>query len=207
MAGKDWEITGRTDWCKDPARRNKTIVDITGQVFGDVRVVSLIAHRIKRGENARYICQCVCGKVWQVYGSNLRRGLITSCGCRRILRQTKPSGHAAFVAVLDMIRRGASRRRLAFDLSEDEVKGLTQGACAYCGISPSKTKEKLSGTYIWNGIDRVNPKLPYTKENCVSCCEMCNRMKRTYGLDEFLAHIHKIATYQQIIDNAKPPKP
>jgi hypothetical protein len=42
------------------------------------------------------------------------------------------------------------------------------------------------------GIDRTNNKLGYTKENCVSCCEKCNIMKKKYSSTEFLEGIKRI---------------
>ena len=53
--------------------------DITNQKFGKLTV-------IKRGENtpkglATWICQCDCGNIVNVRGSDLRKGHTKSCGC------------------------------------------------------------------------------------------------------------------------------
>ena len=40
----------------------------------------------------------------------------------------------------------------------------------------------------------------YIKENCVSCCEMCNYMKGTLTPDVFLKRIEHILTHQGYIN-------
>jgi hypothetical protein len=48
------------------------------------------------------------------------------------------------------------------------------------------------GYYLYNGIDRVDNTLGYSKENCVSCCKICNYMKQVLTLEEFYSHIRRI---------------
>ena len=55
------------------------VIDMTGKKYGRLTV-------LKRGENtkggqARWICQCDCGKIITVAGNSLRRGATKSCGC------------------------------------------------------------------------------------------------------------------------------
>ena len=42
------------------------------------------------------------------------------------------------------------------------------------------------------GIDRIDNYKPYIKENCVACCNICNRMKLEMNLFDFMNHIKKI---------------
>jgi len=63
----------------------------------------------------------------------------------------------------------------------NEFIELSSMSCRYCG-GVNKTK----------GIDRIDNKIGYTKENSVSCCKLCNYMKNNYSVDDFLAHIKKI---------------
>ena len=53
----------------------------------------------------------------------------------------------------------------------DEFSSLVDKECYYCHYYK---KEEV------NGIDRVDNTKGYTKENSVSCCEMCNRIKLVY---------------------------
>ena len=43
-----------------------------------------------------------------------------------------------------------------------------------------------------NGIDRIDSNIGYIKENCVSCCWTCNKMKNNFSQKEFLEKINKI---------------
>lgn len=59
-----------------------------GQVFGNWKVIgeSPISSGSASQTRLKYLCQCVCGQQKLVNGSNLRRGLSTSCGCLRDAR-------------------------------------------------------------------------------------------------------------------------
>jgi len=47
-----------------------------------------------------------------------------------------------------------------------------------------------------NGVDRVNNKIGYRVDNCVPCCSVCNIMKNTLGVADFLAHVQRIHQHQ-----------
>jgi len=59
--------------------------------------------------------------------------------------------------------------------------------CYYCG-----SKQKL-----FNGIDRINSSIGYTRANSVPCCSKCNRAKWTMSLDEFAEHILKLQKWAE----------
>jgi hypothetical protein len=44
-----------------------------------------------------------------------------------------------------------------------------------------------------NGIDRINNKIAYIIKNCVSCCSVCNFMKRDISKDVFINKCIEIA--------------
>lgn len=82
-------------------------------------------------------------------------------------------------------RSGAKRRNLEFDLSLEEFKDLTNKKCHYCDSATGACKEDNSMTC---GIDRKNPSIGYTLENCVPCCGTCNTSKMDMSYDDFIAH-------------------
>jgi hypothetical protein len=51
---------------------------------------------------------------------------------------------------------------------------------------------------LYNGIDRVDPEIGYIESNCVSCCTVCNLMKKAYSHNFFLTHIKRIAAYERL---------
>jgi hypothetical protein len=69
----------------------------------------------------------------------------------------------------------AKSRNYPFELDEDQFLSFWEKPCHYCG-------DKIDGI----GIDRIDNSLGYTIENCVPCCEDCNRMKMTKTIEQFL---------------------
>lgn len=56
------------------------LIDLTGQQFGRLTVIERVEHE---GKGTKWLCECECGNKKEVFSSNLRRGLTTSCGCFR----------------------------------------------------------------------------------------------------------------------------
>lgn len=56
--------------------------DMTGQRFGKLTVLRRDESKPKgHGHKIYWICQCDCGNITSVIGTNLRKGLTKSCGC------------------------------------------------------------------------------------------------------------------------------
>jgi hypothetical protein len=85
--------------------------------------------------------------------------------------------------------KGAIKRNLAFELTFEQFSDLILKECYYCN-------HKIN-TEV-NGIDRVNNSLGYTLENCVPCCEVCNRMKFIYDPEYFIEKCKFIANKEPI---------
>jgi len=87
--------------------------------------------------------------------------------------------------------RDANMKNLKFELSFDYFVEIVKQVCYYCG--------KLQDKGL-NGIDKIDCNSGYVKENCVSCCEMCNVMKGTLTANVFLKRIEHILTHQGYIN-------
>lgn len=100
----------------------------------------------------------------------------------------------AFGALWCVYRKNASVHNREFSLTKDEFHELTKGNCWYCGKSPYQIKKahKCKGYYFYNGIDRVDNNEGYTPRNCISCCSICNNMKRSLPGDVFISQIRRI---------------
>ncbi len=81
-------------------------------------------------------------------------------------------------------KRSAEKRKLSFKLSYKTFYTLVHSACKYCG-------KEMDSIYL-HGIDRVNNNTGYTEKNCVSCCALCNNMKKTSTLEMFLEQVKNI---------------
>lgn len=79
-------------------------------------------------------------------------------------------------------KKAAERKNRVFDFSFEEfVSIFWMKDCFYCGDPVSSV-----------GIDRLDNDIGYTKENSVSCCSMCNWMKRTFPKEVFINQCKKI---------------
>lgn len=110
-------------------------------------------------------------------------------GCRRsrIRSKKKANEHRhSFASRLRLIR-GASKRRgieWGFDDRED-LRDLYDTPCHYCG---GEVIHRL-------GIDRLDSDRGYVPGNVVQCCGICNSMKATHSVDEWVAHMERVLSH------------
>lgn len=96
-------------------------------------------------------------------------------------------------------------KKNGFTYDFKEFLKISQKNCFYCGIEPlgvSKSQfdkrcsfNSRQGFFLYNGIDRKNNNLGYTKENIVPCCDMCNKAKRNVEFNKFLDWLDRIKNY------------
>jgi len=89
-------------------------------------------------------------------------------------------------------KRSANDKNLPFEITEEEYSIIVVDNCRYCGGLQDRG---------FNGIDRIDSRLGYTVENCVSCCKMCNYMKKSLPNNVFIKCVEHILTYNGIIEN------
>lgn len=170
----------------------------------------LTVHSLSKAKNNRgeliWICRCDCGKTRRVKTNNLIKGFVKSCGCQKdILRakkQTKPPKIVAVNTIWHRYKKNAYYREIDFPLSKDDVKSYMFSNCHYCGSLPTNTlvMKNITGDrgVLYNGIDRIDSNLGYSKDNCVPCCKLCNMAKNDTPLDEFLAWARTLVDYQNL---------
>lgn len=169
--------------------------DLTSRVFGEWTVLHKgPSHTFPSGAVAtQWYAKCSCGQIKLLKTQMLTSGQSTRCkNCSPVAPLAM--GLSAMRLVLGMYKRNAESRGLEFCLTEDEFRQLTSEPCYYCGEPPSKIKRSNAsrGSYIHNGIDRVDNGKGYTMSNCVACCEICNKSKMTQTKEEFLAWVAKV---------------
>jgi len=104
-----------------------------------------------------------------------------------------------FTALMKQYKSGAEERGLVFRLTEEEFLEVTGLPCWYCGCEPRKEARKgVTGSYVYNGVDRVDNRDGYVYENCVPCCGTCNSMKSNRSLEDFLAKVRSIAIHMRL---------
>lgn len=180
----------------------KIAKDLTGNRYGKLTVLSRAKNRKKI---IYWLCQCDCGKRKEISYTGLYLGT-KSCGCLRkdmIRNRNKTKfkrlayGEAAKRALYRQYKRHADERNLLFEIDIEYFANLTKMECGYCGSKPRNVflPNSKNGPYIYNGIDRLDNTKGYIIENCVPCCETCNRAKLQMTVDEFINWIDNVYEY------------
>ena len=95
--------------------------------------------------------------------------------------------------------QGAKARGLTFALARVDFEELVFMLCHYCGAGPSNFMRKSrNGTvyeFSYNGLDRVDPSLGYSRDNVVTCCGTCNKLKSDLTYEAFVGQITRILAH------------
>jgi hypothetical protein len=166
-----------------------------GHRYGKLTVIGF--DRLSEDHRTYWNCKCDCGNELIVVGSSLTSKNTTSCGCyaKEFPRKNKlNSGEAAFNALFRQYKYNAKARGYCFELDKEYFRYLVTRMCSYCDEMPKSvfSGNKTNGTFLYNGIDRMDNVIGYTKNNCTTCCIMCNKAKDVYSLQEFYTWIDKI---------------
>lgn len=188
-------------------------LDRTNMRYGRLLVIKH-AGKDKRNKHL-WLCQCDCGNKKVVVADNLSSGKSNSCGCLKAEFLAKKGNQWGLyedreIALLKVQYSHLKRRnkKMGFGdvLDFETFTRLSKGSCKYCGLeyskeiedrlNESKKSKRLSDHILkCNGIDRVDNKKGYVKDNCVSCCKYCNFAKHTMTEDEFYKWIKKVYEY------------
>jgi len=166
------------------------LIDLTGKKFFRLRVVERSQNN--RFGQATWKCLCDCGKETVVDSHSLRRGNTKSCGCYgdecRANKAYKDKTRAYKNTLYKRYKKiCAEERGYEFVLSFKEFISLIRKNCFFCGISPINK----CGIFLYNGLDRLDNKKGYTRDNVVTCCRYCNIAKSNMAKEEFLDKIFK----------------
>lgn len=165
--------------------------NILGETFGRLTVVNE-SSRTKYG--VQWLCNCSCGKTKIVSGVNLRKKNGTqSCGCLgneiRSERNKSRKNSDPWQVETNATKSSAVYRKIEFKLSTEEFKSLVLSNCHYCDKSPEMNCQAIGlreQNILVNGIDRIDSKIGYIPNNCVSCCTQCNTAKMSKTYEEFI---------------------
>lgn len=183
---------------------NYNAVDLVGHKYGRLTVLSF--HGVGKHHKHLWNCLCDCGTEKVMSSSALRIDNTKSCGCLNLESVSKEPGTSAKNKLFYTYKSGASKRKLDFLLSFEYFIQLTSMNCHYCQSSPTNTVKsgrnwKSNQNYLYNGIDRVDNTKGYIIENCVPCCQICNRAKSTMSHKDFISwarNLHEGLTVRDI---------
>jgi hypothetical protein len=172
--------------------------DLTGCIFGHWVVLE---RANKPTKAAMWVCKCDCGTEQVVSGYHLRHGESKNWGCRRNEAKELPKGVAGGNRVLSGYKRGAKKRNLSWELTNEQFFQLTQQNCHYCGLPPAmemkSSPTSRTGVFVYNGVDRKDSSLGYTSDNVVPCCKECQKAKSNTPYDVFIAFINRAGNFQK----------
>jgi hypothetical protein len=177
----------------------RQLKDLTGKVFGRLLVTDKYRRRNyqrgRGGSELQRLCICECGNKIHVLTAKLLNDTVKSCGCHIVDFKIEQSKMAAKNRILRGYIASSEARGYDWNLSDNDFDCLIFQNCYYCGIpplTPKKTCGKHSVEIFYNGIDRIDNNLGYTKDNCVACCKICNRAKSDLDIKEFMLWIKRI---------------
>jgi len=114
-------------------------------------------------------------------------------------RYPKPSEEDfVFFRIYKKRKNDAKWRKIKWNLSFKDFLYLSKKNCFFCNAEPSNEISKSidvakSKRHIkFQGIDRIDSKLGYSKNNVLPCCWVCNRIKNNTSAMEFLCHVQKM---------------
>lgn len=174
-------------------------LNLVGKRFTRLTVLEFVGVDKNGSCESLWKCGCDCGNISFPTGNSLTSGNTKSCGCYQKDRTRQlfslPPQELGLNRVFMDYRKWASKKGNCFRLTKEQVKNLIESDCYYCGGEPSNNIGLHRGIrFLYQGIDRLDNTEGYTSDNVVPCCIVCNKMKKTLGHDEFLLHIHKIAS-------------
>lgn len=165
---------------------------LLNQRFGKLVVVEAPLLENGKISNLRH-CVCDCGAHINVASKYLRASQILSCGCEPIPFRIESLWKQLYQdSVL-----GPNRRRnfTGENISFEDFISECSKPCSYCGAEPSGIKKErpikrfrktinspISSTQImYSGLDKIDPKGFYEKNNIRPSCHKCNWMKNDSG--------------------------
>lgn len=165
---------------------------LVGKEHTFCEILKKVKSRVK-GNNALYECKCkLCGRIFQKNSSWLSNKKFKSCGCKnKLIKQ--PPGMASAKDIYQGYLRNAKKRNIEFNINFENFVEICIKECFYCGSAPRQlSKISKNGEFYYNGIDRLDNSKGYNKENIVTCCGICNRMKLDLPFNNFINLIKKI---------------
>lgn len=139
------------------------------------------------------IVRCDCGHLTDSPISRITKGRVKCClKCAYKIghphRRVKPYEHKerCIRLIWQRYKNSANYRDLSFELTLNQVNELVSSPCFYCGLVESR-KVTARCAYFWcNGIDRFDNTQGYVLNNCVPCCNVCNRAKCDMHAEAFI---------------------
>jgi|SRR5208282_549913 len=162
---------------------SREFIDRRGQRFGKLLVLRRVrGTKTKKGQCTQYLVLCDCGikKTIRQTGLLAKRSAI-SCGCTNARKKYLFNGYGTKeYHMLDGARTRAKRLRVPFSLIPEDIN--IPKRCPLLGIPLRFAIGRPNGNSP--SLDRIIPKLGYTKENSIVISYRANMLKNDATLKE-----------------------
>lgn len=134
-------------------------IDLSGQIFGRLTVISL--HGIHPKGQCLWKCKCICGNETVLLGTTLKRGVTKSCGC--LLRSRNGLANTSTYSIWhSMIARCHNPKSVAY--KNYGARGIS--VCDRWKDNFFAFLEDMGERPAGLSIDRIDNNDNYFKENC-----------------------------------------
>ena len=171
----------------------------------------------REGKRTRVNYKCnFCGKESSMRMDQFK--IAVSCGCKKG-KWNNFDKITPWKRLYKTYTRNAKTRNMEFNLEFSEFISICSSNCFYCNQTPSQLqsssskKDKVGANQVlYNGIDRLDNSKGYESNNVVSCCGVCNFMKRNLTCQEFINKALAISAQYKLrelgetpeVDNTEP---
>ena len=177
------------------------ISTLTGKKFGYLTVL----HQVKNNDrchktNAKWLCQCKCGKKKEIIGRSLMTGATRSCGCRLNSKMWKGYGNIS-KTYWNIVVKGASKRGLEFNITLKDAWEKFVRQKERCAISGLEIKIFSNYSDMRHNqtasLDRIDSSKGYVKSNIQWVHKRINIMKGNMSEKELLHLCEEIVNYSK----------
>lgn len=153
-------------------------------------------------------CKCDCGNETIISSKRLSSQPTKSCGC--LHNKAGSNRERVILAIYYSKLKNRNYEKGFSDLIDIEsFKNIILQPCTYCGIEFSRILKDIQSkgnnkniisdyTLKCNGIDRIDSRIGYTKENCAPCCTFCNNAKNIMSENDFYLWIKKVYDHSNL---------
>lgn len=165
--------------------RQKLLDRYNSRIGSKIHYWTLLEYKYSVKKRPVYLCECICGNKKEIKFINNNHMQSKSCGCKQHInkknnkRPTPEEQLKKYSTIFNRYKRDALERKHEFKLTYEEFEILVIKNCYYCNKEPINEQWYNNRLKIkYNGIDRVDNSKGYNTENCVSCCQKCNELKK-----------------------------